>query len=156
MPLRSLEDHSPVVTLAAKDVEDLSRLRVGRVVVRVHRWERRGRGLDPFEDRAGRLAFQVGPVLAAGGVVGVGEALACERCLVRGADLVPESYRLGQGLFCVGRIAVGEPHPSSSKRGAGDQRFALESSGYELQLVGGRSGPGDVPDRDLDLDLCLE
>ena len=88
--------------------------------------------------------------------VGLGEAHACERRLVRGADLVPESHRFGEGLFRARRIAVGEPHPSASEGGAGGQRFALEPGGDELQLVGGRSGPADVAGRDLDLDLRLE
>jgi hypothetical protein len=95
-------------------------------------------------------------VVAAAGSMGIGEAHTCERRLVRGADFVPASHRFGQGLFRARRIAVGEPHPSSRKRGAGGQRFALKSGGYELQLVGGRTGPGDVTGRDLDLDLCLE
>ena len=88
--------------------------------------------------------------------MGVGEAQAGERRLVRGADFVPEPHRFGQGLFRARRVAVGEPHPSAGEGGAGDQRFALESGGDELQFVGGRSGPVDVAGRDLDLDLRLE
>ena len=95
-------------------------------------------------------------MLAAAGAVGLGEAEAGERRLVRGADFVPEPHRFGQGLFRARRIAVGEPHPSAGEGGAGDQRLALESGGDELQLVGGRSGPADVAGRDLDLDLRLE
>ncbi len=37
----------------------------------------------------------------------------------------------------VRRIALGEPDPSLSKGGAGDERLALKSGGHELQLVGG-------------------
>jgi hypothetical protein len=94
--------------------------------------------LDPFQDRAGRLALQGGPVLAAAGAVRLGEADACDRRLIGGADFVPESHRFRQGLFRARRIAVGEPHPSSSEGCAGDQRSALESGGDELQFVGGR------------------
>src|SRR4029450_5852061 len=64
--------------------------------------------------------------------------------------------RFRQGLFGGRGIAVGEPDPSSSQGGAGEQRFALESGGDELQLVGGRSGPFDVAGRDRDLALRLE
>ncbi len=95
-------------------------------------------------------------MLAAAGGMGIGEAQTCERRLVGGADLVPEPHGFGQRLFCAGRIALDEPHPSSSEGGTGDQRFAREAGGDELQLVGRRSGPADVADRDLDLDLRLE
>ena len=78
------------------------------------------------------------------------------RRFVGGADFVPQSHRFGQGLFCARRIAVGEPHPSAGVGGAGDQRFALETGGDEIELVGGRSGPVDVAGRDGDLDLRLE
>src|SRR5215212_11253191 len=60
------EDHRPVVTLATKDVETRNRLLVNCVVVlHVYWWGHRRRGSDSFEDRAGRLALQGGPVLAA-------------------------------------------------------------------------------------------
>ncbi len=95
-------------------------------------------------------------MLAAAGAVGLGEADACVRRLVRGADLVPESHRFGEGQLRARRIALGEPHAASSEGGAGHERLALESGGDKLQLVGGRSSPVDVAGRDLDLDLRLE
>ena len=151
-----VEDHRPVITLATKDV-DAPRLVVERVAVRDVRCRgNRRRGFDPVEDRAGRLALQVGALVAAAGVVGVGEAKAGERRFVGGADFVPQPHRFGQGLFCARRIAVGEPHASSGVGGAGDQRFALESGGDEIELVCGRSRPVDVAGRDLDLDLRFE
>jgi hypothetical protein len=63
-------------TAATKDVEARSRLLVECVaVLDVCWWRHRRRGLDPFEDRAGRLVLQDGPVLAAAGAVGFGEGL---------------------------------------------------------------------------------
>ena len=111
---------------------------------------------DPVEDRAGGVTLQLGALLAAAGGVGLGEAEACDRRLVRGADVVPESYGVGEGLLRSGRVALGVLHPSSSERGTGDEGLALEASRDEFQLLGGGSGPVDVPDGDLDLDLRLE
>ena len=88
------------------------------------------------------------------GLVGFGEAKAGAGCFVGGSDLGPQPRRFGQGLFCARRIAVGEPHPSVG--GAGDQCLAPESGGDDIELVGGRSGPGDVAICDRDLDLRLE
>ena len=59
----------------------------------VCRWGHRRRGFDSFEDCAGRLALQTGPVFVAGRSMGFGEADPCQRRLVRGADFVPESQR---------------------------------------------------------------
>jgi hypothetical protein len=70
------EGHRPVVTLAAKDVDAPNRLLVECVVVfDVHWWGNRRRGLDPFEDRADRLALQDGPVLAAAGGMSLGRPM---------------------------------------------------------------------------------
>jgi hypothetical protein len=115
----------------------------------------RPRGFDPFEDRAGRVVLQSGSVLTAAGAVGLGEANACVRRLVRRADLVP-SHCFGQGPFRARRIAVGEPDPSSGEGGTGHERLALESGGDKLELVGGRSSAIEVAGGDLDLDLRLE
>jgi hypothetical protein len=68
-----VEDHRPVVTLATKDVGAATRLLITCVVVLdVFWWHNQRRGSDPFEDGAGRLVLQGGPVLAAAGVVRLG------------------------------------------------------------------------------------
>ena len=100
-------------------------------------WLRGRRSFDRGEDRAGRLAFQDLLAFAAAGAVGVGEANACERRLVRGADFAPKSHRIGIGLFGTRCIAVGKSHSPAREGRACGQRFALESGGYEFQLVGG-------------------
>ena len=114
------------------------------------------RGFDLLEDRGGCSAFHVGSLVAAAGVVSLGEVEAGPGCFVGGSDVGPQSRRFGQGLFCARCIAVGEPHSSAGVSGAGDQRLAPESGGDDIELVGGRSGPVDVPTCDRDLDLRLE
>ena len=126
-----VEDHRPVVTLATKHGGARHWFLVARREVRC--W----RGFDSLEDRAGRLALQVGRLVPAAGVVGLGQAKAGERRLVRGTDFVPQPHRFGQGLFCARHIAVGELHSSSGVSGAGNQGFALETGGDAIELVCG-------------------
>ena len=95
-------------------------------------------------------------MLAAAGAVRLGQGHACDRRLIGGADFVPAVAPLPTRTVRARGIAVGEPDPSSSEGCAGDQRFALEAGGDELQLVGGRSGPAEVAGRELDLDLGRE
>jgi hypothetical protein len=63
---------------------------------------------------------------------------------------------LGEAPFAVRGVTLGEPHPSPSKRRAGDQGLALESHRHQPQLFGGRAGSVDVAGRELDLHLRLE
>jgi Transposase IS116/IS110/IS902 family len=149
-----VEDHRPVVALAAEGVGAADRLLGGSTGV--VRWSGRRPGSHPVEDRAGRSALQDGPVLAAAGRMGLGESRACQRRLVRSADVVPKAYRVGQGLFRFRRITVSEPHPSPGEGGACGQRLVLVPGRDDLQLVGGRPGPTEVARRDRDLDLGFE
>ncbi len=133
-----LELQRPVVALATKDAEVWGRGFVCSLPSGdVRRWVRRRRGFDSLEDRERRLALEVGPPLAAAGPEGFGEAHACERRFIGRPDLVPESRCFGEEPFPVHRVALREPHPSSSKGGAGDQRLAVESGGNELQFLRG-------------------
>ena len=69
-----LELQRPVVALATKDAEVCGS---GSSVLPsgdVRRWVRHRRGFDPLEDRARRLALDVGLLLAAAGPEGFGEA----------------------------------------------------------------------------------
>jgi hypothetical protein len=91
-----VEDHRPVVPLAAKDVDPVHRLFIACVVMlEVFRWGYRWRGGDPLQDRSRRVMLQDGAVLIAAGGVGLGERDSCERRLVRGSDFVPEPHRFG-------------------------------------------------------------
>ena len=133
-----LELQRPVVALATKDAEVWGRGLVCSVPSGdVRRCVRRRCGFDSVEDRARRLSLDVGLPLAAAGPEGFGEAHTCERSFIGRPDFVPESRCLGEEPFPVHRVALREPHPSSSKGGAGDQRLAVESGGNELQLLGG-------------------
>jgi len=83
------------------------------------------------------LWLEVGLPVAADGPESLGETRTCERSFIGGSDFVPESCRLGEEQFRVHCVALREPHPSSSKGGAGDERLAAETRGDELQLRGG-------------------
>jgi hypothetical protein len=111
---------------------------------------------DPVEDRPGGLVLQDAPVLNAAGPQGFSKHQPSERRLIRGSDLAPQTDSLGAQSLPIRRIARGESHPSLSESRAGDQRLAVESSGYQLQFVGGGAGFGEVSSSDLDLDLRLE
>ena len=68
-------------------------------------------------------------------------------------DLVPQSRGIGAIPLRLGRVALGELHPSPSQRRAGDQGLALESGGRPLELVGRGPRAVGVAGCDLDLDL---
>lgn len=112
--------------------------------------------MNPVRARAGGLELQDGLMLAATGVKGFGEAHACERRLVGRAHFVPEPRSFREELLRVRRIAFGESHPSLGEGRAGDQPLAPVLSGDNPELLGRRSGPVDVADGDLDLDLGFE
>src|SRR5918999_2538709 len=132
-----LEHHRPVVALATKGVEVCGRLLVpSTVALDVPCWARGLRSFDPLEHRTGRLVLQVALVLAAAGAKGFGEAYACDRLLIGRADLVPNSRSFGKQPLPIRRLALCEPHPSSSECRAGDQRLAVEPCGHQLQFLG--------------------
>jgi hypothetical protein len=150
------EHHRPVIAFAKKG--DLW----GGLLVRsvlsgdVRRWIACLRDRDPLEHRARRLELQVCLVLAAACAESFGDSHACERRFIGRADFVPQSRSFGKEPFRFRRIALREPHPSLSNGRAGDERLALESGGHELEFLGGRARPVEVPGRELDLDLRLE
>lgn len=100
-------------------------------------WVRGPRRLDPVENRTSGLVFERGLVCAAAGAQSLGQSYASERRLIGCADLVPQSRSLEPEPLPGGRVPLGETHSALSKRRAGYQCLALESSGHAPQVVRG-------------------
>src|SRR5215217_3494301 len=100
----------------------------------------RGAGMpivELFEDRVGRLKFEISLLLTAARFEGVGQTYACVPCLEWGADLGPEACGFRTEPLRDHGIALGKLHSSLNKGRARHERLALESASHELQLLGG-------------------
>jgi hypothetical protein len=117
-----LEHEQPEVALATKDVA----VRSGAL-----------RAFDPIEYRPRGLVLHDSLVLAAAGAQRFGQTQPGERLLIGRADLVPEPPGFRAQPLRLRRIALGESHSSLSQSRTRNQRLAVESTGHELQLVGG-------------------
>ena len=103
-----------------------------------------------------RSKLQDGARLVPFGSMCVRQAHPADRRLVGRANSAPltdRAFEVGAGP---GGVACGQPHLAMREDRRGRQRPALEDCCDARELLGGRSGPLDVPGGDLNLHLRRE